>query len=162
VALPGVSDYERRQIDSVLHARPRSVARGTALVLLPVGEPFERMHDVAITPALMTSGLNRSFVRRAFDHVSPLAGVLEAVMTAEMIVADLTILNPSVMYVVGLAHGQGRCPLIIAEQGLELPFDLHLPRCVRYARSDPGLVELREELTRVIRVFVASVRAGGK
>jgi hypothetical protein len=138
------------------------MARGTALVLLPVGEPFERVHDLAITPALMASGLNRSFVRRVFDHASPLASVLEAVMTAEIIVADLTILNPSVLYVVGLAHGQGRCPLIIAEQRLELPFDLHLPRCLHYERSDPGLIKLREELSRVIRVFIAACRASAK
>jgi hypothetical protein len=160
-----VSDYERRQIDSVLHGartRARTIARGTALVLLPVGELFERVHDVAITPALMSSGLNRPRVRRVFDHVSPLASVLEAVMTAEVIVADLSMLNASVLYVVGLAHAQGRCPLIIAEREWQLPFDLHLPRSLRYARSDPGLIELRQELTRVVRVFIASARAGAQ
>jgi len=163
--LPGVSDYERRQIDSVLHGVPvraRPIERGTALVLLPAGESFERVHDVAVMPALMASGLNRSFVRRAFDQTSPLASVLEAMITAEMIVADLTILNPSVMYVVGLAHGCGRCPLVIAQRPLELPFDLHLPRCGRYDASAPGLLALREELTRVVRVFIASTRASSK
>ena len=75
-----------------------------------------------------------------------------------MVIVDTTHLNPAVMYVLGLAHGLGRCPILLArESAAELPFDLALMRCIEYDAATPqGAVRLRDRLTRAVRVFLAS------
>ena len=41
-----------------------------------------------------------------------------------MIVADLGILSADLLYILGLAHGLGRCPLLLTQNANELPFNL--------------------------------------
>jgi hypothetical protein len=79
---------------------------------------------------------------------------------AEVIVAELsTATNGDLMYALGLAHGLGRCPLMLVQRGGELPFNLAGLRHVQYTRSQAGLLVLRSDLTRAVRVFLAAARA---
>lgn len=60
------------------------------------------------------------------------------------------------MYVLGLCHASGRCPLLITPLGEPPPFDLAKLRTVKYAPGDAGLFRLRDDLARAIRVFLAT------
>jgi hypothetical protein len=97
-----------------------------------------------------------------FSDLSSLAEVCQFVQTAEVIVADVSDLNPSVMYVLGLCHGLGRCPIALTRRTDQLPFNLRVLRGVEYANTKDGLFELRERLERVLRVFLLAARAGEK
>jgi hypothetical protein len=95
-----------------------------------------------------------------FDSSSNLTDVARWILRSEIILADLTYLNTDLMYVLGLAHGLGRCPLLLTQRPLELPFNLGALRWLEYAPHREGLIELRIHLIRAIRVFLAAVRAG--
>lgn len=154
----GASDYERRQIAFFLEPRPRQVEPGSALVVLPWGVGFDYLHEAAILPALTANGLNVADVRRVLDHDSPLPDVCQFLLPAEVVVLDASHLNPAVLYVLGLAHGLGRCPILLVQHSAaELPFDLSLMRCIEYeAQRTEGVIHLRERLTRAVRIFLAS------
>ena len=156
--MPPPGEYERFQIDTLLRLQPRNIETGAALVLLPIGEKFDDLYRVSIAPALAMTGLNRAEVRRVFDHQSPLADVAETLQTAEVIVADMTYLNPAIMYVLGLAHGLGRSPILIAREFNDLPFNLRALRCIEYTPRGWGLVKLREHLMRAVRIFISASR----
>ena len=156
----GVSDYERRQIQSLLPSADWAIDEGAALVLLPLEESFERIYTAAIAPALAKAGLNRADVRRVFDDDSLLAEVATALTTAQLIVADVTALNPSILYVLGLAHAVGRSPLLISRHAGDLPFDLWRLRCIEYTPTANGLLLLRQRLARAVRIFVAASQGG--
>jgi hypothetical protein len=163
--MPRVSQHERSLIDAVigapLPAAERRIEPGLALVLIPLIADREQLFRVAIEPALRANHLNIRGVRVVFDEDTPLPIVADWVGRAEVIIADTSQLNPAVLYVLGLCHGLRRCPLMIARSPVELPFDLGALRCLRYHPHRDGLLELRENLSRALRIFLTSSRHSG-
>jgi len=155
--VPGVSLFERQQIQSLLQcAAPPPIDPGSGLAIFDMFGDARRAYEVAVAPAMRAAGLNQTEVFAAFDQTSPLRSVTHCVMSAEVVVADLSTINPSVYYVLGLAHAMGRCPIMIAASESSLLFDLANLRCIRYSNTRSSLLRLREELTRALRVFRAS------
>jgi hypothetical protein len=160
--MPGPSDYERSQVEAVL-SRPTGgevrVERGLALLLLPFGQADDRVQRIVIDPALRRNGLNVLGLRVVFDDETPLPIIADWLGRAEVVIADVSELNASVLYLLGLCHGLRRCPLLLARDSIELPFDLDALRCLRYRADDPAsLYDLREDLSRTLRIFLAASR----
>jgi len=164
--MAGVSAYERSQIDAVLGAplpppAERRIEVGLALVLVPLMDQRDEVLRVAVEPALRKNRLNVRGVRVVFDDETPLPVVADWVGRAEVIIADVSQLNASVLYVLGLCHGQRRCPLLIARSPVELPFEMGALRCLRYRMDRESLLELREDLARALRIFLGAAQRGG-
>ncbi len=145
----------------MLHPPGATVQPGVAVFLCPEGESSERLYEQAVGPALRVNHLNRVGVVRVFDSDAALVDVTRWLAEAELIVAELSSPNPDLMYVLGLAHGLGRCPLMLVERTNQLPFNLAGLRHVEYSRGPTGLMVLRSDLTRAVRVFLAAARASG-
>jgi hypothetical protein len=161
----GWSQYERSQIAALLRAGDalpqRPVEQGVALVLVPVTEQQRNVHDGAVLPAVQACGLNLREVGVAFDDTAPLSTVYDWLRRAQVIVADVTALEPSVVYLLGLCHGVGRSPLLIARRGTRLPFNLCALRCVEYDGAGPhAMHNLRRDIGRAVRVFLEASRHG--
>ncbi len=109
---------------------------------------------------MKANGINTVEVVRVFGSESVLSEVCWWVQSAEVIVADLTGSNADLMYVLGLCHGLRRCPLVISQAALELPFNLAALRCISYEQGREGMWELRDNLKRAIRVFLTASRSG--
>ena len=137
------------------------MAPGVVIVLIPEAVEFRQAFDEAISPALADCGF-RSADAVAFDSKSWVSDAVRWILGAEMVVADVTDRNPDVMYLLGLCHGLGRCPLLISQNLESLPFNLAMLRCVSYVSDKNGLQELRERLARAIRVFAAEAAASRK
>ena len=158
--MPGVSKYERLLIDALLllPSPPRPIEPGAGLFVGPCDWNHKMVFDVGVLPAMRKNDLNGSELRVVFDDLSSLADVAQHVQSAEVIVADVSELNPSVMYVLGLCHGLGRCPIVMTRRIGELPFNLRQLRNIEYELVGEGLFELRERLERVLRVFLLGAR----
>ena len=153
-----VSGYERMQIASLL-GEEAGVEEGVGLYLMPQDARFGEAYSLfegAVLPAMRKNALNVREVAVSFNSDSLLADVARALRSAQVIVAHAASSNADLMYVLGLAHGLGRCPILVGERPLDLPFHLGALRCVEYAPGQEGVWELREELTRAIRVFLAA------
>jgi hypothetical protein len=158
----GVSLYERQLIETLLQrASPPPIEPGSGLVAFDACvDQARRAYEIAVVPAMRSAGLNLADIGLAFSDESTLAKVTRALFTAEAIVVDLSSLNPSVFYVLGLAHAIGRCPLLITSGGeVSLPFNLRSLRCIHYRNSAESLRRLREDLARALRVFLASAQS---
>jgi hypothetical protein len=155
------NEYERHQIESLLQSRAAAISRGVGLFLAPVSDLFYDIHVGAVLPAMQSSGLNKTEMIRVFGSESFLTEVCDWVLSAELFVADVTQCNADLMYVLGLCHGLRRCPILIATEATELPFNLDALRCVRFVPSKEGIFNLRENLERVIRIYLAATRPKG-
>ena len=160
--MPGVSPYEREQIESLLRlgAPPAEVQRGVGLHLMSSGVDAMLVYDLAVAPALWENGINVVGAIRAFDSDSDLRDVARWIATAEVVLADVSSGATDLMYTLGLCHGLGRCPLLLVRATARLPFDLRTLRHFEYDESPQGLAALREQLTRAVRVFLTASRSG--
>jgi len=72
--------------------------------------------------------------------------VIQRLLEAELVVADLTGLNANVMYELAVRHAKGRSVVPIAEKGTDLPLDVTTERTIPYEDSMHGLNELKPKL----------------
>jgi hypothetical protein len=160
--MPDVSAYERLQIGSVLDDRPRPIQRGKCLFLASERDELGIVYRTGVLPALRANDLVVAEPYVAFDSDSALSEVCDHLHSAEVIIADLSDASAHLMYVLGLAHALGRCPLLMAGDGGKPPFNLQALRMIQYGQGPAGLTELRDQLERAIRVFLMSARASDR
>jgi len=73
----------------------------------------------------------------------------KSICEARIVIADLTGLNPNVMYELGIAHTVGKETMLIyqkTENTLKFPFDLAHIRRIEYENTAPGGKKLENEL----------------
>jgi nucleoside 2-deoxyribosyltransferase len=88
-------------------------------------------------------------------HELPEAGsitrqVIQRLLYAELVIADLTDLNPNVMYELAVRHATGKPVIPIAEKGTSLPFDITTERTMFYENTMHGLSEIKTALSEAI------------
>ena len=78
--------------------------------------------------------------------------VIEHLLEDDLVVADLTGLNPNVFYEVAVRHAVQKPIVHLMTAGEEIPFDIANMRTVSYALDDPDLLEAaQEELDRKVK-----------
>jgi len=100
-----------------------------------------------------TCTIHQLKARRADSSVLPrliLADILEEIERAEIIIVDLTGLNPNVFYELGMAHARCDSVILLAQKGQTLPFDVAPIRCVFFNLDSPeGTRKLSHDLGQV-------------
>ncbi len=96
----------------------------SAFVIMPFDPEFLPIYEDLIKPALEDAGFNVARADSFLDQQNILRNIVRGIGSADLIVADLTTLNPNVLYELGLCHGL-RIPTILLAQAMdEVPFDL--------------------------------------
>ena len=120
---------------------------------------FRALHDTVITPALKELAYE---VTRADDVASVgsiAADVVRRLATADIVIADLTDLNPNVFYELGIRHalrGQGTI-MIVDKNRTDIPFDLKPYRVIEFTSDLRGIEKLRTSLVTFVRAIQGEV-----
>jgi hypothetical protein len=131
-----------------------AVVPSTCFVLMPFGSDFTLVYET-IAQALEGLMVCSRADDLALGHPI-LERILQGISSAELIIADLTKLNPNVFYELGLAHCRTKNVLLLTQNVNAIPFDLRGLFCHTYnPRSTNGL----EELRRIVRKAAEEVRA---
>jgi hypothetical protein len=104
-----------------------------AFVLISFEEEFESVYTELIATPLIEAGFEVQRADSRLDQQNILRDIILGISSADLIVADLTGLNPNVFYELGIAHALG-IPTVLLTQNLEdLPFDLRAYRANEYS-----------------------------
>ena len=105
--------------------------------------------DLVLTPVLEDELKLEVTVAHRIDRSGSITDqVIQSVVNADLVVADVTGLNPNVMYELAIRHCKRRPVLMLCNRAVTptLPFDIATDRAVFYTEDFRGAIDLREEV----------------
>lgn len=121
-------------------------------IITPIGDEGSITRDKtegvieAITPVLEELGFKFDIPHKMSKPGSITKQVLECILNHELVIANLTELNPNVMYELAVRHSTAKPVITIAEFGTKLPFDITTERTIFYSNDMRGVPKLQREL----------------
>jgi len=114
-----------------------------AFIVRPFGSKegidFDRVEEVLIAPALAAAGIEGGTTAEIAQAGNIREDMFRLLVTADLIVADLSIHNANVFYELGIRHGlRPRGTLLIRADVDAYPFDLQTDRFLLYDAKDPA------------------------
>jgi len=147
----------RTSSSCVFHRRDLPLSEDLVFVLMPFTEPWsDYMWRKQIKPIVEEiDGLTLQ-CRRADDLFGQdvMQDIYESVLTARIVIAEITGRNANVFYELGMAHSLGKDVILLSQGGEHIPFDLNRFRHCIYSNDGPGYELLSRFLPGAIRSII--------
>lgn len=116
---------------------------GNAFVIRPFnvksGVNFETTHEQLIAPALKAFGVERMTTLDIFSSGNIRTDMFRLLLTADLVIADLSIHNANVFYELGIRHSLVKKHTILIRADVDsIPFDLFTDRYLLYDAANPA------------------------
>ncbi|MGE0976231.1 hypothetical protein [Bacillus cereus] len=132
----------------------------TCFIITPIGDDQSDIRraadgviDAVIIPALMELGLKFENINVAHRMPSPGSinkQVITSVLECDLAIANLTNLNPNVMYELAIRHAARKPVIQICQKGTRLPFDITEERTIFYTNDMAGVIELTKNFKEMV------------
>jgi tetratricopeptide (TPR) repeat protein len=127
-----------------------------AFVAMPIKEAgsqdflhFKALYDDVIRPALAAAGYQSIRADEVQKTGAVTSDIVRRLAEVDLVLADLSDLNPNVFYELGIRHalrGSGTIMMLDQARTHGLPFDVMPYRAILYTSDLPGIAKLRAEL----------------
>jgi len=126
-------------------------AKKTCFIITPIGdEGSETRRHIDSVCAVVSDALGQDWIAKPAHRIDEPGLITEQVYRllyeSELVVANLTGINPNVMYELAFRYAVGRPVIIIAQQGTKLPFDVQGDRVIPYTNDLAGAAPLKAAL----------------
>jgi len=112
--------------------------------------------EVVIRPALESLGYDVVAAHQIPDPGSIGRQVMQKIINADLVIANLTELNPNVMYELAVRHAACTPVVTIAQEGTKLPFDVIDSRTIFYRNDMFGVQQLIRALREAVNAAINS------
>ena len=113
-------------------------------------EKLEGLKSNIIEPVLSEFGYDLVIAHTIDKPGSINDQIFTSIVESELVIVNLTGLNPNVMYELAVRHSFGKPCIMICERNTSLPFDLLVDRTIFFDDTIKGAGELVEELKKKI------------
>lgn len=120
-----------------------------AFVIMPFDPEFTSIYSQLIKPALEEAGYSVFRADSFVDQQNIFRDIVRGISEASLVVAEITTLNPNVLYELGICHGLGIPTIQIAQSLDEVPFDLRPYRMILYSTRFDKVEELKSALMEI-------------
>lgn len=139
------------QINPIFGPASYQLDERLAFVLMPFTDELTEIYKLFIKPTVEAPQF--SLVCKRADDIKSnstlMQDIWKSICEARLIIADLSNLNPNVMYELGMAHTLGKDTILIyqhSEQPIKFPFDLAHIRRIEYVNNAAGGRKLEQDL----------------
>jgi hypothetical protein len=119
-------------------------------VIMPFLESLNWLFDDVIAPTCKKHGFCALRADSVLHQQNILRDIVEGLVECDLVLADITGLNPNVMYELGLAHGLQRPTILLSQDLSTIPFDLRGYRALSYGEHYPDVLRLIESLNTLL------------
>jgi hypothetical protein len=109
-----------------------------AFVVMQFSAPYNELYDSVIKPVCVDEKIDVIRVDEQYGPGLIIQDITRQINEASVVVAEITPSNPNVYYEVGYAHAKGKPTILIAEEGIKLPFDVSPFRVLMYKNTIEG------------------------
>ena len=135
-------------------------------VVTPIGDEGSAVRraadgliNVVVEPACEELDLEVKVAHRIDWSGSITNQVLQFVLNSRLVIANLTGLNPNVMYELAVRHSASLPVVCVAEEGTKLPFDIADQRMIFYSDDISGVHDLLPDLIEKARSALSDDRS---
>ena len=122
-----------------------------AFVIIPYKEPYETIYRNVISPAVRRASMECAIAKEEL-FIGPITDLIhQMVAESSICIADVSELNPNVMYEVGIAITLRKPVIFLTHSTLEnIPFDIQHHNVLIYRNESDGLEELHHKLVKLL------------
>ncbi len=124
---------------------------------MPFALEYREVYDQVYKPVCLDNGFECWRVDEKNAPGSITRDIVNGILDADLVVADLTSRNPNVFYELGIAHSAGNKTIMTAQNPKEIPFDIANYRVLMYEQSIAGAKRLYAGLDSAIKELLKSL-----
>jgi hypothetical protein len=111
-------------------------------------QPYEELYREVICPISAKFELRAYHAGDVFGPGIILRDIVDGLVEAKIVIAEITPPNQNVFYELGYAHALSKPTILLAECGRQLPFDVSGYRCIFYENTIGGKTKVQEALSK--------------
>ena len=127
-------------------------------VLMPFASQYREVYDLVYRPVCEQKGLTCWRVDEVNRPGSITRDIVDGIIGARILIADLTGRNANVFYELGIAHSIGNKTIMTAQRMDDVPFDIANYRVILYEQTIAGSNIFKEKLSAAIDELLAALQ----
>lgn len=119
-------------------------------VLMPFLPEMKEIYTEIIKPIVIKSGMECIRSDEIYNPGEILNDIIKSIISARIVIAELTGRNANVMYELGMSHMLKKKTILLTQKIDDVPFDLRHLRCINYKLGPIGIEKLKEDLFKTL------------